>query len=73
MYTDDHAPPHFHAEYGEYDAMYEIRTLEVYAGRLPRRIHRLIVRWASLHGEELLKNWELAQDAKPVQRIEPLR
>src|SRR4051794_12742071 len=28
MYWDDHPPPHFHALYGEYEALYNIATLE---------------------------------------------
>jgi hypothetical protein len=27
MYFDDHAPPHFYAEYDEYKAVVEIHTL----------------------------------------------
>ena len=26
MYARDHAPPHFHAEYGEHEAMVEIES-----------------------------------------------
>jgi hypothetical protein len=32
MYFNDHAPPHFHAEYGEYEAIYVIDTLEILRG-----------------------------------------
>ena len=32
MFYNDHSPPHFHAEYGEYEAVYEIETIEVLAG-----------------------------------------
>ncbi len=27
FYFNEHAPPHFHAIYGEYEAIYEIETL----------------------------------------------
>lgn len=37
MYFRDHAPPHFHAIYGEDEATIDIRTLEITRGRLPRR------------------------------------
>jgi hypothetical protein len=37
MFWQDHAPPHFHALYGEKEALIDIRTLEVLEGRLPRR------------------------------------
>ena len=37
MYFSDHSPAHFHAEYGEYEALIEIETLSVLRGDLPRR------------------------------------
>ena len=33
----EHNPPHFHALYGEYEAVVDIQKLEVIDGRLPRR------------------------------------
>ena len=48
MYYNDHSPPHFHAEYGENEAVYEIATIEVMRGALPRRAHALVVEWTSL-------------------------
>lgn len=38
MYYDDHNPPHFHAYYGEYEALISIETLELLEGSLPRRV-----------------------------------
>ena len=35
MFWREHAPPHFHALYGEHEALIDIRTLEVIQGRLP--------------------------------------
>ena len=43
MYYNDHMPPHFHAEYGEHEAIYEIDTLDIMRGSLPRRAHALAV------------------------------
>jgi len=37
MYYRDHAPPHFHAIYGEDEAAIEIATGTILAGSLPRR------------------------------------
>ncbi len=47
MYYNDHTLPHFHAEYGPDEAIYEIATLEVLRGHLPRRAHALVVEWSS--------------------------
>ena len=49
LYYDDHAPPHFHAIYGEFEAKISIDTLEVIAGKLPRRALELVLDWAELH------------------------
>lgn len=37
MYFNDHAPAHFHAEYGEHEALIEMDTLALLRGELPRR------------------------------------
>jgi len=37
MFWGDHAPPHFHALYAEYEVLIDIRTLEVVRGKMPRR------------------------------------
>jgi hypothetical protein len=37
MYFDDHAPPHFHAYYGEHSAAVRIEPAGVIAGELPPR------------------------------------
>ena len=46
MFWNDHAPPHFHALYGEFEALIDIRTLEVLEGQLPRRALALVLEWA---------------------------
>ncbi len=72
MYWDDHPPPHFHAIYGEHEAQYSIATLDVIHGSLPRRAHAMVVEWASLHRDELMKNWERCQVPAPTVPIQPL-
>ncbi len=42
MFWREHAPPHFHALYGEYESLIEIRTLDVIKGSLPRRAQALV-------------------------------
>jgi hypothetical protein len=37
MFFNDHAPPHFHARYGEFEATIDLGTLQVRQGQLPRR------------------------------------
>jgi hypothetical protein len=37
MFFNDHAPPHFHARYGEFEATIDIATWGIVEGQLPRR------------------------------------
>jgi len=35
LYFDEHPPPHFHALYGEYEALININTLAIISGSFP--------------------------------------
>lgn len=72
MYFSDHAPPHFHAEYGEDEAVYTIETLELLRGGLPRRAHGLVIEWASLNRADLRSNWMRARKGERLATIKPL-
>ena len=72
MYIDDHQPPHFHAEYGEFEALIDIRSLSVFAGRLPPRIVGFVIEWAILHQHELAEDWRRGLDKQPLEKINPL-
>jgi len=41
LYYKDHAPPHFHAIYAQYDAAVGIDPMEILRGSLPRRAQYL--------------------------------
>lgn len=72
MYFDDHAPPHFHAVYGEFEAVIDIRALSIIRGSLPRRALQLALDWAELHQAELAADWELCAAKQAPKLIEPL-
>lgn len=72
MHFDDHAPPHFHAQYGEHEVEIAIDGLEVLAGGLPSRALGLTVEWAAAHVPDLLEDWELAASRQRLRRIDPL-
>ena len=65
----DHAPPHLHAEYQGDEALFDIRTGEVIAGRLPRSAARLVTDWMTRHRVALVRNWDLASAGQPTFRI----
>ena len=72
IYFDDHAPPHFHASYGQEEAVVGIDSLAVLRGRLPHRAFGLVVEWASLHQEELRQAWIRAKRLESPGKIAPL-
>ena len=71
MYYKEHAPPHFHAEYGDFEVTIEIES-GIVTGRFPRRALNLVLEWSMLHKEELLANWDLATKRLPLNQIDPL-
>ena len=72
MYPADHFPPHFHAEYGEYEALISIEELGVIAGDLPARALGLVNEWALLHHGELRELWNKARQCERLSKIDPL-
>ncbi len=72
MYYREHGVPHFHALYGEHEASIAIESMQVLRGYLPPRALRLVKQWASIHREELLQNWHLAEQGEVLERIAPL-
>lgn len=71
MYWSEHNPPHFHAVYGDYEVIVTISG-GVVRGEFPKRALRAVLDWLDLHQAELLENWQLAQQDKPLNSIEPL-
>lgn len=72
MYFDEHAPPHFHVIYNEYEAAIAIDGLKVMKGKLPARVLGLVVEWAAAHQQELNENWMLCEQHEHPLKIDPL-
>ena len=72
MYYDDHPPPHIHAEYQGNKAKIDF-VGNVLLGNLRSNIAlRLVREWIDLHDAELQRDWELARDGKPLEKVAPL-
>jgi hypothetical protein len=71
MYYNDHSPPHFHAEYGDFEISVEIET-GIVTGRFPPRALKIVREWADQNRERLADNWNSAQNRLPLKRIKPL-
>lgn len=72
MFYNDHAPPHFHAIYGEYELLISISPIAILEGKAPGRVRSMVLEWAALHQIELLKNWEHCRQAEPLSSVDPL-
>jgi len=72
MFFDEHAPPHFHAKYAEYEASIDIRSFSVLRGKLPPKALSLVMEWAAQHQDELMEDWALAERHGELKPIEPL-
>ena len=73
IYWREHGGPHFHAKYGEHRASFTIADLRLLEGELPSRVTALVLEWAFQHREELMADWTLASDSRPLIPIDPLR
>ena len=76
MYAEpnvSHQRPHFHAYYQDSVGVYGVDVIELIAGSLPRRQHRLVEAWAELHQDELLANWARLQAGELPLPIDPLQ
>jgi len=72
MYYNEHQPPHFHAVYGEYQALISIETLSVIAGSLTPRALGLVIEWAGRNKTHLEILWEKAINHQVLDKIAPL-
>ena len=71
MFHLEHGPPHFHAHYGGHKISVLIWS-GVVRGRFPPSALRHVHQWYHLHQAELMRNWERARHAQPLERIDPL-
>jgi hypothetical protein len=71
MYYRDHAPPHFHAVYGDCEVTVDIITGRV-EGTFPVRAMAAVQEWRLLHQADLQAVWEAARRREPLRRIPPL-
>ena len=71
MLYDDHRPPHFHAEYGDYRISVDIAN-GVVEGKFPRRALNAVLEWYTMHKDKLMEDWDLAERHMQLKKIPPL-
>jgi len=69
MYVVDHAPPHFHAVYGEHEAFVAIETGEAIEGALPKAAARLVREWTLARQDLLRENWRRTRAGEQPEKI----
>lgn len=72
LYPREHPPAHFHAIYGDDEAVFDIATLRITQGRIPNRARSLVLDWAAQHREELFAAWERLRAGQTPGKIAPL-
>ena len=70
-YFNDHNPPHFHAKYSGYEALFTFDG-GIIEGGLPGRATKIVREWLNQHQDELEQNWKNAREGKPLNYITPL-
>jgi hypothetical protein len=51
IYNGDHRPPHIHAVYNEFETLITIERGEVFAGDMPEKQLRKVVKWLETNSE----------------------
>jgi hypothetical protein len=72
LFPREHPPAHFHAEYQDFEAIFDMATLQIIGGDLPSRAQSLVVEWAALHRAELIAAWATLRQGRIPAKIDPL-
>ncbi len=64
----EHEPSHIHALYGENIGVFNIKTLAMTEGDLPRRAQELVTEWLKQNQKELQEMW----DTQQIYKLPPL-
>ncbi len=72
LYHGDHNPPHFHATYGEFEAIIEIKSGKILEGKLPTKAIKLVEEWRKKHHADLNSAWTAVAAMKTPRRIKGL-
>lgn len=64
----EHEPSHVHALYGEYIGVFDLNTLEMTDGDLPKKAQSLVKEWLQINSSKLQKMW----DTQKIEKLPPL-
>lgn len=64
----EHEPSHIHALYGEYIGIFDLKSLRMIEGDMPKKGQDLVREWLQIYKVELQKMW----DSQKIHRLPPL-
>lgn len=64
----EHEPSHIHALYGEHIGIFDLRTMKMTEGDLPRRAQELVEEWLRINQDKLQAMW----DSQKLEKLPPL-
>lgn len=65
----EHEPSHIHALYGEHIGIFDLKTMQMTEGDLPKKAQELVKEWMSANQKELLNMW----DSQKLGKLPPLK
>ena len=57
----EHEPSHLHALYGEHVGIFDLKTMKMTEGDLPKKAQELVQEWMELNQDKLLDMWASQQ------------
>jgi hypothetical protein len=64
----EHEPSHIHALYGEYVGIFNLESMEMTEGDLPKKAQELVKEWMSKNQSELIEMW----NTQNLRKLPPL-
>ena len=64
----EHEPSHLHALYGEHVGIFDLKTMKMTEGDLPKKAQELVQDWMELNQDKLLDMWA----SQRLEKLPPL-
>ncbi|MDD5891392.1 MAG: DUF4160 domain-containing protein [Bacteroidales bacterium] len=64
----EHEPSHLHALYGEHVGIFDLKTMKMTEGDLPKKAQELVHEWMELNQDKLLDMWA----SQRLEKLPPL-
>ncbi len=64
----EHEPSHIHALYGETIGIFDLKTMKMTKGDMPKKAQELVEEWLAEHQGELLQMWS----EQNIKKLPPL-